>query len=171
MAQDADKPAENEAKVLIVDEYLNFTYNVEQVASADMFGLSPNLTDPESGKDEFIDAFMGTFDLNMSTIEDMTWDEGMSMRFCLQMYPALNSDGTENTKGKNSERSERYRMRFYNKNLEDFDFYPQVAHPFRVDESDAELKLNLDWNMRDVGPNSKLDHLDFFCSRDFTPTL
>jgi hypothetical protein len=29
MAQDADKPAENEAKVLIVDEYLNFTYNVE----------------------------------------------------------------------------------------------------------------------------------------------
>jgi hypothetical protein len=48
-----------------------------------MFGLSPNLTDPESGKDEFIDAFMGTFDLNMSTIPDMTWDEGMSMRFCL----------------------------------------------------------------------------------------
>ena len=48
-----------------------------------MFGLSPNLTDPESGKDGYIDAFIGRFDLNMSMKEDSIWDEGMSMRFCL----------------------------------------------------------------------------------------
>ena len=108
----------------MIDEYLKFSYSVEPLQSQDMFGLVPNLTDIESGKDQYVETFIGTFDLNMSTIEDMVWDEEMSMRFCIQMYPALNSDGTANKNGYNGERSERYRMRFFNKKLSEFDFYP-----------------------------------------------
>ena len=58
-------------------------------------------------------------------------------------------------------------MRFFNKKLSDFDFYPQVAHPFRIDENDSNLKLNLDWNHRDSGSGASLDYLDKFCSLDF----
>ena len=92
--------------LLKIDEQLNFTYSIEMMPSVEMFGLTPNLTDPESGEDELIEIFMGTFHLNMSLMEDMPeWEEENSMRFCLQMYPALNSDGTNNTLGKGDQSS------------------------------------------------------------------
>ena len=45
---------EDSSKTLIVDDYLNFTYDVGGYASNDMFGLIKNLTDPQSGEDEYI---------------------------------------------------------------------------------------------------------------------
>ena len=66
-------------------------------------------------------------------------------------------------------------MRFFNKKLEDFDFWPQVAHPFRykLDEDGVETvtKVNLDWDERENGPRSQKDHLDKFCSLDYNPKL
>lgn len=69
------------------------------IPSIEMFGLTPNLTDPVSAEDTSIEVFMGHFNLNMSLVEDVNWEEEHSMRFCLQMYPAFNSDGTNNSKG------------------------------------------------------------------------
>jgi len=44
-----------------------------------------------------------------------------------------------------------------------------VAHPFRIDDNDPELKVNMDWSFASSGGGSKKDRLDFFCSRDFAP--
>lgn len=66
-------------------------------------------------------------------------------------------------------------MRFFNKKLEDFDFQPQVAHPFRykldANGDETDVKVNLDWDERENGPRSQKDHLDKFCSLDYTPVL
>jgi hypothetical protein len=100
------------------------------------------------------------------------WLDDNSMRFCIQMYPKFNSDGTENNKGQNSEHSERYRMRFFNKNLSLFDFHPQIAYPFDlVKVDDLDVKKNIDWNFRSSGDTSKLDYLDKLCSLEFNPLL
>ena len=49
-------------------------------------------------------------------------------------------------------------MRFFNKKLEDFDFWPQVAHPFRykldANGDETDVKVNLDWDERENGPRS-----------------
>ena len=44
-----------------------------------------------------------------------------------------------------------------------------MAHPFRIDDNDPELKVNMDWSFASSGGGSKKDRLDFFCSRDFAP--
>lgn len=62
-------------------------------------------------------------------------------------------------------------MRFFNNKLNEFDFYPQVAHPYRIDDGDLDNKYNLDWNARTSGSNAKKDHLDKFCSLKFDPKL
>jgi hypothetical protein len=98
------------------------------------------------------------------------WKDENSLRFCLQMYPKYNSDGTINKKGQNSEFSERYRMRFFNKKLDDIDFYPQIAYPFIVDNG-TNNKKNIDWNFRSFGPNNQKDSLDKLCSLEFNPLL
>lgn len=43
--------------------------------SVEMFGLVPNLTDPDTAEDQLVEMFMGTFHLNMSLVEDHVWEE------------------------------------------------------------------------------------------------
>lgn len=150
-----------------VDEYLNFTYMVEKLPSVELFGLVPNLTDPVTGEDQLVETLIGHFELNM-TEKEGDWEEENSMRFCLQMYPKFNSDGTLNKKGQNSEQSERYRMRFFNKKLNEFDFYPQIAYPYISDDG-TDIKKNIDWNFRTNGQTAKKDYLDKLCSLSWNP--
>jgi hypothetical protein len=154
-----------------VDDYLNFTYSVEKLPSAELFGLVPNLTDPETGEDELVKTFIGSFDLDMSAMENAPeWGEDNSMRFCIQMYPKFNSYGNLNEMGAGNEQAERYRMRFFNKKMSEFDFHPQVAYPY-IQDSGSDLKKNIDWNYRTSGQTAKKDYLDKLCSMEFAPML
>ena len=50
-------------------------------------------------------------------------------------------------------------MRFFNKKLDEFDFWPQVAHPFRYKldtdtKAETDVKVNLDWDERINGPRA-----------------
>ena len=86
------------------------------------------------------------------------------------MYPKFNSYGNLNEMGAGNEQAERYRMRFFNKKLGEFDFHPQVAYPYIVEDG-SDIKKNIDWNYRTSGQSAKKDYLDKFCSMEFTPML
>jgi len=110
-----------------IDDSLSFTYATEQVMDEDE-PVGPEM-------------FVGHFELNMTHLmEDdqyigPEWTDDSSFRFCLQMYPKYNSDGTLKDDGQNSEKAERYRMRFFNKAASEFTFYPQVAYPYKLEDS------------------------------------
>ena len=138
-----------------------------------MFELVKNMTN-EEGEDTLIDAFVGHFELDLTDLDDgPEWTDDSSMRFCLQLFPKYTTDGTENKKGVNSEFAERYRMRFFNKQLSEFSFHPQVGDPFKIetDSEGNEIKRNLDWNHRTYPEDLNKDFLDKLCSMEFDPKL
>ena len=171
--QDDEEVVPTTNQTIQVDDYLTFTYSTEMLPSVEMFGLVPNMTN-EEGEDTSIETFVGHFELNLTDLENgPEWSDDSSMRFCLQLFPKYNTDGSENTKGVNSENAERYRMRFFNKQINEFTFYPQIGSPFKT-ETDSEgnqVKTNLDWNHRTYPEDLNKDFLDKLCSMEFDPKL
>ena len=81
---------------IVVDDYLNFTWSTDLVPSSKLFGLVPGPKKDE--EDTLVKIITGHFELNLTDYGSMLKGSD-SMRFCLQMYPKFNEDGTINENG------------------------------------------------------------------------
>lgn len=80
--------------------------------------------------------------------------KGKSLRICLQYYPEFDKSGdtTQAFDGYGKSSSKRYRVRFVNKDVDDFTFHSEVA---MYDDG-----KNIDWV-------KKKDDLEKFCNTPF----
>ena len=109
-------------QTIIVDEYLNFTWSTDLMYTNDMY----NLVETPDEEDVRIPVINGHFELS-GWPEDIEITQDSSFRFCMQYWKKFDDSGAEVTDAFGSETSARNRLRFFNKKMSEFAFYPQLA--------------------------------------------
>jgi hypothetical protein len=76
----AGKEVENNNNTIVVDDFLNFTWSTDLVASSKLFGLVPMPKGEE--EDSMVKVLTGHFELNLDG-SDMLMKATDSLRFCI----------------------------------------------------------------------------------------